>query len=172
MSAGNDAAGLAARERSLAVGTELEPALQATSNVQVFRYSAATWNTHRIHYDRDYAVAEGYPGVLVQSHLHGAFLARYCTEWAGAEGRLLELGLRVRRFAVAGETLSVTGVVRAVARLTDDRAEVSLELTETRGSDGEVCVTGAARIEIPAGWLAQAGEGDGAGLPGGGRRSA
>lgn len=40
--------------------------------VALFRYSALTFNGHRIHYDRDYARdAEGYPGLVV----HGPFAA-------------------------------------------------------------------------------------------------
>jgi 3-methylfumaryl-CoA hydratase len=40
--------------------------------VQLFRYSALTFNAHRIHYDREYArEAEGYPGLVV----HGPLLA-------------------------------------------------------------------------------------------------
>lgn len=138
------------------VGTTLSAAVHAPSTVQLFRYSAATWNTHRIHYDRQYALAEGYPDVLVQSHLHGAFLARYCTEWAGPEGTLLELSLRVRRFATAGETLTIVGVVSAIAWLAGERAQIELELIETRASDGEVCVTGTARVELPLAALASA----------------
>jgi acyl dehydratase len=138
----------------LSVGTQLGSVSHQTSTVQVFRYSAATWNTHRIHYDREYAVAEGYPGVLVQSHLHGALLTSYCTDLVREDGRLLSLGLRVRRFAVAGEVLTVAGTVTAVQRTGSDVAVVSLDLAETRGSDGETCVTGTARIEVPAAWLA------------------
>jgi 3-methylfumaryl-CoA hydratase len=38
----------------------------------LFRYSALTYNAHRIHYDRDYATnVEGYAGLVVQ----GPFLA-------------------------------------------------------------------------------------------------
>ena len=38
--------------------------------VQLFRYSAITFNPHRIHYDRTYAMeVEGYPGLVV----HGPF---------------------------------------------------------------------------------------------------
>ena len=47
------------RRRAVHVGVTLPPARHRTSTVQVFRYSAATWNTHRIHYDKDYAIAEG-----------------------------------------------------------------------------------------------------------------
>jgi hydroxyacyl-ACP dehydratase HTD2-like protein with hotdog domain len=135
------------------VGMTLPPAVHTTSTVQIFRYSAATWNTHRIHFDHEYALAEGYPGVLVQSHLHGAFLAQYCTDWMGPEGRLLELVLRVRRFAVAGEELTVSGVITDARHVSGERAVVDLELTETRGSDGEVCVPGTAAVEIPGSWL-------------------
>ena len=40
--------------------------------VVLFRYSALTFNGHRIHYDREYVTeVEGYPGLLV----HGPFLA-------------------------------------------------------------------------------------------------
>ena len=144
------------RHAALRAGSVLPATEYPTSTVQIFRYSAATWNTHRIHYDKDYAVAEGYPDVLVQSHLHGAFLARYCTDWIGANGRLLELGLRVRRFAIAGETLTVLGTVKAVERLDAAHAAIALELIETRGSDGEICATASARIEIPPDWLANA----------------
>ena len=39
-------------------------------NVMLFRYSAITFNGHRIHYDRDYAAAvEGYPGLVVNGGL-------------------------------------------------------------------------------------------------------
>lgn len=35
--------------------------------VKLFRFSALTFNAHRIHYDRDYArETEGYPGLVVQ----------------------------------------------------------------------------------------------------------
>lgn len=38
--------------------------------VELFRYSALTYNAHRIHYDRDYAInAEGYPGLVVNGGL-------------------------------------------------------------------------------------------------------
>ena len=43
--------------------------------VLLFRYSALTFNGHRIHYDRDYAVnEEGYPGLVVQGPLTASLL--------------------------------------------------------------------------------------------------
>ena len=44
----------------------------ATDSTLLFRYSALTFNGHRIHYDRDYVTeVEGYPGLIV----HGPLLA-------------------------------------------------------------------------------------------------
>lgn len=133
---------------ALSVGHTLPPAVRATSIQQVFRYSAATWNTHRIHYDKAYAQHEGYPDVLVQSHLHGAFLAQYCTDWMGAGGQLVSLSLSVRKFAIAGENLTCSGEITAITRDSDGSTRVELSLTETRGSDGEVCVPGNAVIRF------------------------
>jgi 3-methylfumaryl-CoA hydratase len=48
----------------------------APSPVLLFRYSALTFNAHRIHYDRDYAMKhEGYPGLVVQAPLAATLLA-------------------------------------------------------------------------------------------------
>jgi 3-methylfumaryl-CoA hydratase len=43
--------------------------------VLLFRFSALTFNAHRIHYDRDYAMkTEGYPGLVVQGPLTALLL--------------------------------------------------------------------------------------------------
>lgn len=50
--------------------------------VLLFRYSALTFNGHRIHYDRDYAIhAEGYPGLVV----HGPLIATLLLDLARRE---------------------------------------------------------------------------------------
>lgn len=50
----------------------------------LFRYSALTFNSHRIHYDRRYAMAvEGYPGLVIHGPLQAALLAHYATELHG-----------------------------------------------------------------------------------------
>jgi 3-methylfumaryl-CoA hydratase len=49
----------------------------------LFRFSALTYNAHRIHYDRDYARAhEGYPGLVV----HGPLQAMVMAEAARSRG--------------------------------------------------------------------------------------
>ncbi|MGA8707539.1 MAG: MaoC family dehydratase N-terminal domain-containing protein [Steroidobacteraceae bacterium] len=46
--------------------------------VQLFRFSALTFNAHRIHYDRDYAgQVEGYPGLVVHGPLTAMLLLQH-----------------------------------------------------------------------------------------------
>ena len=49
--------------------------------VLMFRHSAVTFNSHRIHYDRDYVREKGYPGLLVQ----GTLIARMMLDMVAAE---------------------------------------------------------------------------------------
>ena len=74
---------------------------------QLFFFSAATYNGHRIHYDKDWArTVEGYDDVIVQGPLQAALLARAITDWIGGRGRLVEYAVQNRAIAFAGEELS------------------------------------------------------------------
>lgn len=49
--------------------------------VLLFRYSAITFNSHKIHYDHPYTTkVEGYPGLVVHGPLQATFLAKYATD--------------------------------------------------------------------------------------------
>ncbi|MEP9355576.1 MaoC family dehydratase N-terminal domain-containing protein [Xanthobacter sp. KR7-65] len=51
----------------------------------LFRYSALTFNAHRIHYDRPYATGvEGYPALVVQGPMQAALLCTYAAELRGS----------------------------------------------------------------------------------------
>lgn len=131
----------------IAVGAEVKPYCVRPSTVQLFRFSAVTWNAHRIHYDRDYALSEGYPAVLVQSHLHGCFLANAVQEWLGEKAIFREFRWENRKLAVAGDELTVTGTVTAIHDEPDARViEVELEEHNQRG---ELCAPGRAVVALP-----------------------
>jgi 3-methylfumaryl-CoA hydratase len=52
--------------------------------VLLFRYSALTFNGHRIHYDRDYATrVEGYPGLIFHGPMQAAFLVEFAARLHG-----------------------------------------------------------------------------------------
>lgn len=68
-----------------------EPALKGANSVTVqpsptllFRYSALTFNGHRIHYDAPYARnEEGYPGLIVHGPMQATMLAHYAEKLRG-----------------------------------------------------------------------------------------
>ncbi|SDZ93184.1 FAS1-like dehydratase domain-containing protein [Rubrimonas cliftonensis] len=54
--------------------------------VTLLRYSALTFNGHRIHYDRPYATQEeGYPGLIVHGPLTATLLADLCRRRSGRD---------------------------------------------------------------------------------------
>ncbi len=61
--------------------------------VDLFRFSAATFNAHRIHYDRAYATEiEGYPDLVV----HGPFIAARLAALAARRGPLARFEFQAR----------------------------------------------------------------------------
>ncbi|MBU0823932.1 MAG: MaoC family dehydratase N-terminal domain-containing protein [Alphaproteobacteria bacterium] len=71
--------------------------------VLLFRYSALTFNAHRIHYDRDYARdVEGYAGLVV----HGPLIATLLIDHARREMP----GLTPRHFSFRAEAPLIDGV--------------------------------------------------------------
>ncbi|NTF10572.1 protein dehydratase [Agrobacterium rubi] len=75
---------LAANSRAINVSTPL-----------LFRYSALTFNGHRIHYDRRYAMeVEHYPGLVLHGPLQATLLLNYAAELkGGAPARFTFKGL-------------------------------------------------------------------------------
>ena len=118
--AAQPAAGRPATAESPEVPAPAVPAGQgereiAVSPVLLFRFSALTYNAHRIHYDRDYCRdVEGYPGLLT----HGPLQALAMAEAARAIG--------------AG-TVDVTFGYRLVSPLFDDQG---LIVGAVKGTDG------------------------------------
>jgi 3-methylfumaryl-CoA hydratase len=54
--------------------------------VLLFRYSALTFNGHRIHYDRDYATkVEFYPGLVFHGPMQAALLVEFCAKLKGGK---------------------------------------------------------------------------------------
>lgn len=128
-------------------GDELPPLARVPTALQLFRYSAATGNAHRIHYEQGYARREGHPDVIVQAHLHGAFLTQLVMSWMGPRARLVSLSWTNRARAVPGDTLTCSGQVVA-KRIEDGQGLVDLELVEAN-QRGEVCAPGRATVALP-----------------------
>ena len=77
--------------------------------VMLFRYSAVTFNGHRIHYDHPYVTGtEGYEGLIVHGPLTASLLLDLVAREA-PERRLSGVQFRAMRPVYAGRTLTVEG---------------------------------------------------------------
>lgn len=114
----------------VAVGAVLGELGVRPTHVTMFRFSAATWNPHRVHNEAAYAATKSCPDVLVHPHLHGCWLAQLVTEWAGPKTRVAEFIWQNRHFAVPGDVLRCSGVVIDVR---DEFAECRLQVVNQQG---------------------------------------
>ncbi|PVB60627.1 MaoC family dehydratase N-terminal domain-containing protein [Labrenzia sp. 011] len=73
--------------------------------VLLFRYSALTFNGHRIHYDQPYVIGEeGYPGLVVHGPLQATLLAQYAADLCSA----VPSSFRFRSFSPLFDTADLT----------------------------------------------------------------
>jgi hydroxyacyl-ACP dehydratase HTD2-like protein with hotdog domain len=125
----------------------LEPLKHTATPLQLFRYSAVTWNPHRIHFDAPYARGEGHRGIALHSHLRAALALRCVTEGLGPRWRVTKFTYRLRKPVYAPADLAYTARVTAVEGDT-----MTLEINEEHpsgaaGFEGAVWVTKAAAGE-------------------------
>ncbi|OBI28732.1 acyl dehydratase [Mycobacterium sp. E1386] len=130
------------------VGDAMPELTVTVDETQLFFFSAATYNGHRIHYDKDWArTVEGYDDVLVHGPLQAALLGRAIGDWIGGRGRLVSFSVQNRAVAHPGQPLSFGGTVTA-KRLSDEGAGlVDLDIAGRR--EATVLMPGTATVELP-----------------------
>jgi 3-methylfumaryl-CoA hydratase len=87
------------------------------SNALIFRYSAITWNAHRIHYDADYArEEEGYPAIVQNGGLTMQLLLDAAVKHAPGK-RLVHFTARLTRPIYVGATITLNGTAPEDGRM-------------------------------------------------------
>jgi 3-methylfumaryl-CoA hydratase len=128
--------------QAMPLATADEPDLSAWSwrrtvvpdEALLFRYSALTFNTHRIHYDHPYAThTEGYPALVVHSPLMATLLVDLCRRQLGDQP-LAAFSFRGVAPAFAGDALHLVG-----------RSEGDSIALAALGADGRTVVSATAR---------------------------
>jgi 3-methylfumaryl-CoA hydratase len=94
--------------------------LWTPNTVELFRYSAAIFVGHRIHYDWNYVTQEeGYPGIIVHGPLTATRLCEFAEEIAGR---------KLARFTFRGEApLFADQEIRLVGRMSGDECTLRAE---------------------------------------------
>jgi acyl dehydratase len=116
--------------------------------VDLFMFSAVTWLTHRIHFDRDYARTEGFDDLVVHGPLQGAYLAELLSGRAAAHGgSLARLSYRHHRPAYCAQRLTLRATLSSV---TERPGGVDVEVAVSiHNAVGQPVTTGQARLRLP-----------------------
>ena len=129
---------------TIEVGYELPVMHKRAEEAELFLYSAASFNPHRIHYDKAYANYEAHQDIVVDGPLKGSWLTQFITDWAGPRARLLSVEWQNRASAFVGEELSFFGSVTSVDQV---NGSVALEIYEQK-EDGSVLMPAKATVKL------------------------
>ena len=94
------------------VGDEILALTKRITLLSNVMYSAATWDFHYAHFDKDLVKARGLPGPIVDGQEFGAFLVQMITQWAGPNVVFKKMGMTYRVLAIPGDTMTCKGTVK------------------------------------------------------------
>jgi len=112
---------------------------------QMVQWTAAADDYHEIHYDKEYALAQGLPDVIVQGPLKTALMGRLLLALVGPKGWIRRMNCRYLGLDLPKTVLTVTATVTAVRR---EQGEVDLDLLVVN-EKAERTAAGAATVTLP-----------------------
>ena len=130
------------------VGTEIPPLVKKPTTQQLVKWAGASGDFWEAHYDKDYALGVGFPGVVVHGKLRTAFLMQMIEDWIGVNGTLRKISVQQRGMDVPGDTLTCTGVVKN-KYVKDGEHCVECDIW-TENQKGERTVPGTATVVLPS----------------------
>lgn len=104
---------------------KVEDRVWRPTEVDLFRFSAATFNSHRIHYDLPYATnVEGYPGLVVHGPLTACRLYGHCRRVSGASPS--RWSFRAAAPLFCGRPILITAADGAVKAIREDGVDAMI----------------------------------------------
>lgn len=137
----------APRWDDLVEGEELPPLVKPElTTQQLVMFAGASYDFYQIHYDKDFAQANGLPTVIAHGLLKMAFLGQFVTDWMGPNGMIRKLGCQYRGMDYPGDVITVRG---SIVRKYVENGErlVDLEIW-TENQRGERTTPGKATVAL------------------------
>ena len=129
-------------------GAEISALVKYPTTMQLVKYAGASGDFYQIHYDKDFAVASGLPGVIVHGWLALAFLGQMLTDFLGDGGALVKLNGSYRGVNKVNEDIICNGKITK-KYVEDGRNLVRVEIW-AENPQGEKTVTGFAVLALPS----------------------
>lgn len=132
------------------VGMTLPEQIKQPTLVQSVMVQAATENYHRIHWDREFARADGLPDAIISTSLLASYFAQIVNDWAGDPAALRKLSYRFRRPVSPGQVVHVCGIV-ARKETIHGQGLLTCDLSLVVEGSVEPASTGVATLALPLG---------------------
>jgi acyl dehydratase len=129
-------------------GDEITKLVKNCNSQQLVLWAAGSGDFYQIHYDKDFAQANGLKGTIVHGALKHAFLGQMLHDWVGKGGRVKKYGCQYRGMDYPNQDIACRGVV------TGKRQEGSENLVEleiwTENPEGQKTSPGTAVVALPS----------------------
>jgi len=130
------------------VGSEITPLVKDPTPQQLVRWAGASGDFYQIHYDKDFALGNNLPGIIVHGALKSAWLGQMLGDWVGESGAVKKFGCSYRGMVMPGETATCKGTVTNKYVEGDEHCiECEIWLENPRG---EKTTPGTAVVVLPA----------------------
>ena len=144
---------------AISVGQSLPVLVKHPTTRQLVMFAGAAEEFYEAHYDKDFAISQGLPGVMVHGMLMTSFLGQLVTDWMGDEGTLKKFSCQYRAIdwprqmktqpdPEDGETWLVKGKVTKKYQEGNEHL-VDCEIWVQNGK-GEITTPGKATVALPS----------------------
>jgi acyl dehydratase len=130
------------------VGQSIPELKKHPTTRQLVQWAGAAEEFYELHYDKDFAISKGFPGVIVHGQLMASFLGQLMTDWAGDEGALRKFKVNYQAIVFPGTDLVCRGTVKNKETLNGENL-VTCEIWVER-NPGEKVLVGEAVVNLPA----------------------
>jgi len=129
------------------VGGDIPPLMKNATPRQLVQWAGASGDYYEIHYDKDYAMKNMLPGIIVHGALKGAWLGQLLSDWVGDKGRIKKYGVSYRGMDVPGDNLTCKGKV--TKKYVDGKDHVVEAEIWLENGKGEKTTPGTAIVVFP-----------------------
>jgi len=129
-------------------GTEITPLKKNASTQQLVKWAGASGDFYQIHYDKDFALGNNLPGLIIHGALKSAWLGQLLGDWVGETGKIKSYGCSYRGMDVPNDDLVCSGVVTKKYIEGDEHiVECDIWLANSKG---EKTTPGTAVVVLPS----------------------
>ncbi|MDD5094636.1 MAG: MaoC/PaaZ C-terminal domain-containing protein [Dehalococcoidia bacterium] len=93
------------------VGTQIPTLVKHPTTRQLVKWAGASGDWYEIHYDKDVALKNNLPGVIVHGWVAFAGHGQVLGDWIGVDGDILKIGCSYRGMLLPGHDVSYKGKV-------------------------------------------------------------